>query len=262
MNNSFSLHRLWLLVRKQGIENARFYLLGIAGMTGLLLFSFAFLIIMLPKAYPSSDVHLLFFLWLYIIGAAFTSLSFKQIHIASTGSHWLTQPASALEKLLCTILYTTVIFTVVYLICFFVVQSVVLAYVKHLTQVSKYIYQPDRPITRDETVFIYSFLPFQTFFLAGSAYFKKYAFLKTAIATILTVLLSVFYYKALTNSFLGEQYYWTGNTIRFYTDRSYTEWKEFQLAPGLSYSVQLLLQWGLPISFCYITWFRLKEKQL
>ena len=130
MRSSFSFSRLLQLIRKQGIENGRLYLLSSLALVGLLALVFAFWISTTSPDYHEEIMYVIFLFGLFIAGSIFASMTFNMLGNKDQGVYWLGFPASHLEKLICSIFYTTIVFSMVYVASFFLVKTAAVAVVK------------------------------------------------------------------------------------------------------------------------------------
>lgn len=268
MTSSFSFQRLKWLIKKQGTEQARFYKLAVPAMTGILAFAYLFFITVHQRKLPHEYNGNIFIFGMYIFGGLLASTTFQPIHQKNTGNYWLSLPASALEKLLCALFYNTFMFTIVYTACFYLVKTVALQFA--LPFVDPYPNYPalktyggifkNMGINQSTLNVLLAFFPVQAFFIAGSVWYSKNAFVKTIVAAVLLFFLTLLYQFFLTK-LLGDKYIWQGNSVFIYNE-SHTSWKDYSLPGWISASVRALLLYGLVFCFWILTWFRLKEKQL
>src|ERR1700709_1801125 len=116
MNDTFEFKRFALLFKKTILER----LLQFSGLTGLVLIGT--LIIYAALLYFSSNYNVsqnLSFIWGFAGGGCLmASVVFSYFTTNANGSAYLTLPASALEKWLCGILISGVLFTGIFLLFF------------------------------------------------------------------------------------------------------------------------------------------------
>lgn len=269
MNNTFNLSRLWLLICKQGAEKIRFYKLALIAMIGLLAFTYLFFMTMMQQKIPDGYNGAIFLIGLYITGTALASTTFQQVHQKETGPYWLTLPASLLEKLLAALFYNSFVFVVLYIACFFLVKTIALQY-NHLPDTARVFYSTTiregmfkgMGMDTDKMYFWYAFFPIQAFFVAGSVWFRKQAFIKTTIAAVVIFFLTLVYMQGLSNRILPQHYNWFGSVVSYYNSAPSMMHKEYTLPAWVFGSIRLMLQYGLILCFWLLAWTRLKEKQL
>lgn len=185
MNNTFNLRRFSLLVKKTVLEKPT----QMFGFTGLI-FLFILIVYYLLKTLVGFQVaQNLSFLWGFVGGdfvlAAFV---FNYFGSGASGSSYLTLPVSSLEKWLIAILLVAIIYPVIFLVFYRIMDACfVLAYHKSL--------DPNGPYYKQlyEAVYLFRFnnnlvrqcWPMAAIFsgcvLTGSLYFNRGALIKVAL---------------------------------------------------------------------------------
>jgi hypothetical protein len=198
MNQFFSARRFSLLVAKHWADHRRQYLLSIAAFIGLLLTWFAFTLLV-AEGFPMSNEiqQITFFLSLFAIGTFFASQYFRDLSSRARGINFLLVPASAFEKLLCSLLFTVVFFFIAFVSIFYLVDVLMVAVANALPVGKEATAKPSvlnvfkvilLRFNRDSTVnFLLVFFSVQSVFLLGSVFFEKYSFIKTIISGFLAV---------------------------------------------------------------------------
>lgn len=191
MNDIFSIKRFWLLLKKTLVERP----IQTAGVTVLLLIlSFIFYVIV-KKLAGFGPAQNLTFVWGMAGGGCFlASLVFGYFGNNAIGSSYLTLPASYLEKWLCGILIVGILYPLIFLPFYHLVDAVfVEAYHKSLDPTSPiYKLQYESVYTFDLNGVIshkvYSlFLLLTGSMLTGALYFNKIPFIKTGIAFCIAI---------------------------------------------------------------------------
>jgi hypothetical protein len=261
MTNSFSFSRLWLLIKKQWFDNTRYYLLSVLALFGLMVLVFIFYFVASQPVFSEENTMIMFFVGLYITGFVFASVTFSALGDRPKGIYWMTVPATHLEKLVCGILYSNVVFTIVYVLCFAVVQQLTFSIIR---------LRPDFRIIPmghwDEPMKFaaYFFFPLQALYLLGSVYFERYNFVKTTLLGLTTILLFLAYlyfnYKIFLpenasifspTSFILNNAATGDNTTRIY-----------ELSQWIEDTVTFLMKYMWIPVFWVVTYFRLKEKEI
>ena len=116
MNQFFSFRRFQLLVLKHWADNKRRYSLTVLAFIGLLTAWFGLTLLMHEDQVPmSQDVQLTTFFFLFFVtGTIYASQFFRDLSSRIKGTNFLLIPASSFEKLLCGILYSALIFPLVF----------------------------------------------------------------------------------------------------------------------------------------------------
>ena len=143
---------------------------------------------------------------LMIVGAIYASTIFAEFGSKAQGIAWLSVPASALEKLLCALLFSVVLFFVLFTVVFFIVDFPMVQVAngliarQHRVWPGGYPIAPDRvynvlvglpgdTVDNDYHLLLMAFFMLQSVFILGSIYFSRYAFIKTAVAVMTFLLL-------------------------------------------------------------------------
>lgn len=211
MNQSFDAGRWWLLVAKHWSENSRKYTLSLLAIAGLLLLWFV-VVLLTYDGYHFDDVQISsYYTGLFLVGCLYGSMLFADLGSKTKGLHYLSVPASQLEKLLCALFYGVVVFFVVYTALFYVLD---IAFVKagqavaHRHWLREHgvgtIFTPPGILNvfylkgrgpNDANVFLYILLFYfvlQSAFICGSIYFVRFSFIKTVLSLLVTGLLVTF----------------------------------------------------------------------
>ncbi|SDD40220.1 hypothetical protein SAMN05216464_101636 [Mucilaginibacter pineti] len=186
----FSIHRVWLLCRKQWAENTQLYILGILATAGII--SAVLIYNMFDKrGIPLITQQIIFFTGLIISGAVFTSTILSQFNEKVKGIQALTLPASTLEKLTAAIIYGLVMLPAIYLIVIY--PFIALAHYIDIDILGRfndlYVFKANNHSVELGSLFIIT----QAIMLLGSVVFRRYIFIKTTILTIvITVGITLF----------------------------------------------------------------------
>ncbi|HLZ89987.1 MAG TPA: hypothetical protein VKQ52_22195 [Puia sp.] len=280
-NQLFSFTRWRLLLAKHWIENRRRYILSLLAIGGLLTIWCGFLIIM--DAYAPLDVNMQFaayFVGLFLTGALYSSMLFADLGTKKEALPWLSLPASHLEKLLCALLFGTFLFFIAYTLVFYLVDIPMVEWANSILRnhprnwpntnirippVSIYnIFTGDgAPIPeKEDHLFLSFYFAVQAAFLLGSIYFPRYAFIKTVVAVVLFTLGFIVFQRGVIYPLLPTG--WYNNFFRWSTDlyESGPPKSEVRLPLPIENLLTLLGQIGLPPFFWFVTYIRLKEKEV
>ena len=185
MSNTFNLQRFGLLLKKTLLERP----VQMFGFTGLLLSLVLILYVVAKSLIGYNAAQNLAFIWGLAGGGCFlASFVFNFFSSNAIGSSYLTLPASHFEKWLCGILIVGVLYPLIFMIFYRVMDaSFVTIFHKSLDPASPFYKQ------QYESVYIFPFdgivawkvYPIFLFLtgamLIGSLYFNKVGFIKTAI---------------------------------------------------------------------------------
>lgn len=186
MNNTFNLQRFALLFKKTILERPVQLsgLIGLILLIDLLLYTIGTNINMVWDA-----VQELTFILGFVGGGSFlAAFVFNYFYSNASGSSYLTLPASSFEKSLCGVLISGIIFTLIFLIFYRIIDTTfVESYHKSLDPKGpfyKEMYEHVKVFPYDGLMAITTyrmFVNFTTAMLVGSLYFNKAAFIKVAL---------------------------------------------------------------------------------
>lgn len=203
---TLSPRRVGLLMRHDLASQKKSLITGIATISGITLAAF---LITSATGGPRVVMTNLFANILVIGGFIASSVTFTEMHEQRTGMHYLMLPGSVLEKYAAKLLLTSLGWTAA--------VTVVTAVVTALGAGIASIFFAENPgiivpSDRAQWTTIASYLVSQSVFLFGSIYFRKTAFLKTALSALVAVFtfavvwilaIRVFYASAFTEHFGG-----------------------------------------------------------
>ena len=203
MNQVFSFERFKLLVAKHWADNKKRYGLSILAFAGLLTIWYLFALFLEEENALDADVQLsTFYLFLFVTGTFYASQYFRDLSSKPRASNFLLLPASTFEKFLCSILFTIVLFFIIFTSIFYLIDFI-------MVEISNSINSTEATGSKSVVVNIFTveffefdskkslnFLMFyfaiQSIFLFGSAYFKKYNFIKTILSGLVAWFLIFF----------------------------------------------------------------------
>jgi hypothetical protein len=187
MNNTFSLNRFIRLFKKHTLEHAKTYLLStgvLAGIIAIGLGVFAFT----NGGRLAVQVQAIIFIYiLAVAGSIFTSLIFADLGDKRKANQVLTLPASHLEKFLVTWIYSFIIYQLLCVGVFYLVDWIIIG-ISHppVNDPNKMINVFDMEQRAPIAFIIYAV--FHGFTLWGAICFEKLHFIKTAFIFFLYVL--------------------------------------------------------------------------
>lgn len=251
MNTTFSFNRLGLLIKRYFIENKQREL----SFWGIVIVVFMIM-------HDSSTIEM----FLYVTGFIFAARMFKVFSYTPGGMHYLLIPATHIEKLVTTILLSTVYYFIMILITYTIGNLLG-------TTIGNAIFSMNHPVSLDffqmeslskvwgNTVvqhkglvdIFFTFALIQSIFLMGSVYFKKNAIGRTIMTfiaiSILLGIIEVIIFKLTFGSFnLRDQSF----NLSISGDN---------LFPGFEAATQYLKYLMIPF-FWLVSYFRLTEKQV
>ncbi|MBO9613652.1 MAG: hypothetical protein J7619_13200 [Dyadobacter sp.] len=270
MNQTFDIHRFALMLRLEIAERGRNYLLM------ALLMAFAMVVMMTPVTLSHEfsgfrEVLHYFALFLIVLfgGSLFTSGALAQYSTSATGISALMVPASTMEKFLTSLLFN-LIFLVPLITFYWWLHYYTLGFANgNLTnQASKY-----HPMPADIVIYTtFGYFGIHACVFLGSIFFKKSAYIKTAVAAvsiafIVSVLNTMIAIKFTDNPTKVTAMPLTGWKLWYYNEDGSTKWRFASTHYYLPLSDNLLLTAQLVTgAFIILLWmcafYQLKEREI
>lgn len=269
MNQFFSFSRFRLLVAKHWADNKKRYGLSVLAFIGLLITWFVFTILAGFDRPMAAEMQMItFFLALFAVGTFYASQYFSDLGSRPKGINFLLVPASAFEKLLCSLLFTVVLFFAVFLAAFYLVDALMVAIANSFTEEQKpavlNIFDVVViPVNVNTTVnFLLFFSAVQAAFLLGSVYFEKFSFIKTIISCFVVGFLVFLLVYFLSTKLLPNGDYPMGflTSYRVYVDGIND--RLVQLPHWIGQVLRFLVLYAIAPFLWIVTYYRLKEKQV
>jgi hypothetical protein len=278
MNEIFSIKRWGMLVALHWAGNRKKYLLAMPAIFGLLLVWFSFVLIMDRHDPMAGFIQwMTYYAGLFFVGCLYASTIFAELGDKAQGIAYLAVPASALEKLLCGLLFSIVAFFIVYTLLFYLVDIPMVWLANKLNVQEHRVWPGGYPVDptivfnvargaddmesdRQSHVLLLGFFAIQSAFILGSVYFSRYAFIKTAVAVLVFILFFMIVQKSIMEATLPEG--WHRNEFAWEKNRGTTFMLAVRFPALLSGLLGFVLSYGATLVFWIATYFRLKEKEV
>jgi hypothetical protein len=268
METNFSLTRLGLLIKKQWTDHSKLYLLSMLAILGLMVVAL-FLWSIIPSGGMNDRNYevttVLFFVGLFVTGCIFSGMTFADLAQRTTGIYYLSVPATALEKLVCAILYSQVFYNLLYVVGFFALRGLALSILAMHPEINVHHYSTNE---NDKEIFYYlglAYASLQTLFLLGSIYFERFAFVKTIVSGILVLLVTFLFGRYVVYPIMPQGHF-EGNHAQFVFEKGDGIVSKTKMVFGypdwLLNTLVFLFRYIWVPAFWTVTYFRLKEKQL
>lgn len=275
MNQFFSFQRFSLLVAKHWADNKKRYLLSVIAFIGLLIAWFVFTMLVDSSKPMGEDMQMItFFFSLFAVGSFYTNQYYRDLGSRAKGINFLLVPASAFEKILCSLLYTVILFFIVFTAAFYLVDVLMVSIARGFlmtdipdkeTVVLNVFSAGKLPVEGEATFntfnILWIFFAIQSAFLLGSVYFSKYSFIKTIISGFVLFFI-IFCFVFFLYDMMPKGEYVNG----FFTSyHIYNKGKDGHLVTLPAWPGQLLyclLMYGIAPFLWIVTYYRLKEKQV
>jgi len=181
-NESLSLNRLGLLMKRDVLSSYRSMLIRIAAASGILL-----MIDILNLWGGDADLyhHIEVFSAVLLVGGFFfTSAAFKEIHRKESNMAYLLLPASPLEKVLSRILFFSAGWIVIVILWYTLFTLISFGAGELLFGTHFPMHGPFHPKL---TMVYMHYMVLQSVFLAGAVYFRRTHFFKTVLALFISL---------------------------------------------------------------------------
>ncbi len=261
MNQTFNIHRFWLMLKLDFLENRRTMIVMLALKLSVMLL--LMISILWASPYGNMDIsHVFALMTIVILGGSFYTISiFKNYDHSSTGMSSTMLPASQFEKYLSKWLLNIIYITFLY-------GSFLFLHFYLTGLANQALPEKSQKFNTISSDYQYLFLQFlllvQAFSFLGSIYFSKNNFYKSAAVLVVSFIVFALIYVNLAKMLTG--FPASLNTLPF------SEWR-IQFEPNIlnfvkidaSDNIQKLSALIAPfilVSMWFITYVRLKEKEI
>ncbi|MBA4853666.1 hypothetical protein [Emticicia sp. BO119] len=268
----FSTKRLFLLIKKTWIENYRIWAIALGVLISLYcLFHFLTTDRTHIIAYLSRQT--IYSIGLLISGTLFANFLWKDFSNKGQNINFLLLPATAFEKLLAAIFYASLIFPIVYIVLFFTLDAIYVHTIQSVVTVKIDTWDLNPLSFRDPHSFILSitllFLVLQPIALLSSLLFEKHSYIKTALLVFIFFFSLIYLFTIIKRNILADTIgnkdfggsIFTPTEIYFLsTDENVAD--TISIPSPTSYIINLTLTLGTALFFIFITFLKLKEKEI
>jgi hypothetical protein len=265
MNNTFDFSRTSLLVKRQWVENKKLFLMASFGIVGIII-----VIDSLLMTWEIGNINIdarfsIFLLSFYFGGSVFTNYIFKDLSDKNSSTSFLLVPASHFEKFLTGVFYTFIVFPIVFLSLFYVVDLGFVTVgnnikdglkVPGIKNIQLHTFMVNSKNIREMSGQIIGFwLVIQAFVLAGAVQFEARSYIKTAFMGFALLFLIGFL------AYLSNELFLEDITMQFQS-KGYSRELVKPTKDLFDNILGIILIYVLPSILLVITYFKLKEKQV
>ena len=265
MNNTFDFNRFSLLVKRQWVENRKLFLMASFGILGILV-----IINSLIMKWETGYLHengrfAIFLLSIFFAGSVFANYVLKDLSDKNSSTSFLLVPASHFEKFLTGVFYTFIVFPIVFLTLFYVIDLGFVSIGNNIKDGLKvpgiknaqiYNFMIDSKNIRETLGEILGYwLVIQAFILVGAAQFEGRSYIKTA-STGFAVLFLVGFTAYLSNRLFLD------DIILQFQHKGYSRELVKPTKQLFNNIFVIVLIYVLPPILLVIAYFKLKEKQV
>jgi len=211
--NILNFNRLILVLKRQLFINMKTWLIGLSAGAGLILLVALLNLISGPEFYTNNAIESFGFTVFFIGGLIITSTIFNELHYPDKSLHYLTLPASALEKLISALVISILAYVVVGVFALLLVNVIVWILSLIIFGVGITVFNPFSSEIINYVIFYYIFM--HSFFFLGAVYFRKNNFIKTALALFLIIITLVIFTSIFSYFIIGVGSYTTDNRMFF-----------------------------------------------
>ncbi|WP_158795652.1 hypothetical protein [Pedobacter sp. L105] len=201
MNNIFSFTRFSRLFNKHSREQFSTYLMSVAVLTGILSIVLGLFAYSNNGMVPVKIQVVYFFIFLIFSGTIFTSMIFSELGSKKKAIPALTLPISHFERFLVAWIYSFVIFQLLFILCFYAVDSVIIQIPNHYSLMHNELMKLS---IKDPVVFFcyLAFIVLHSVAFLGAIYFEKLHFVKTTfVLFVFLALISMVNYGMIHSMF-------------------------------------------------------------
>lgn len=273
MNQTFNLKRFALLFKKHTIEQYKTYFMSIVVLIGILFLTMGFVAFSQTQTISENDQAGFFSVFLLLSGCIFTSTVFSAYGNKKKAIPALTLPASHLEKYLVAWLYSFIIFLVVYVVSFYLVDFIIIT-ASNSASANKSVDLAGNAtavrkvgllnIFSSETKLYIFFLPYSVLHaitLWGAIFFEKFNFIRTGFSVFALLLILTMINGPILKSMIDAK---VTSYMPFYgvniLEGNGSSWN-IQLN-GPYQGITLLVVYLLTVILWCSAFFRLKEKEV
>jgi hypothetical protein len=279
MNDIFSLRRFGLLLKKFTREHILTYLLYVAGMFGILMVVYGFVIVVsLEGGYPDEPGQVFYAGGLLFGSTIFAGSFYSFFNNKAKGIQFLNLPSSHGEKLSLSFLFTQIIFFTTFILVFFLVDRIMGAFYNAFhtlppdvrpEHLSRYTAVPLDFTNNFSKASLITAITLSSVAHFGSLCFEKSSFIKTAMIVIVVGTGILYLNYSIIKAIIPEESEPSGmfymNMIR-YTVGNETDNRTMMRIVKLPESWDKFIYWFLPgfvyLFFWVASLFKLREKQV
>lgn len=250
------ISNILLLIKRQFKENFKIYGIGLLVLLALLLFMFL-IVHQWQDSFSGAVQNGVFIIGLFIGGGVFSNTMFHEFSSPQSGMWLLSIPAKHSEKVISSIIISTLFFLLVYLPIFYLADILYLALIN--TGGFQTILNPFR---NNFYQFFFWYLLFNGFILLGSVIFNRYSLVKTLLAGVLFLVIFNYINTLILKFLIPEISVVSSIPFDNFLFSHQGENIKVLLFEKANLFSSIFIKVVLPISIWFAVWLKLKEKEI
>ena len=247
---------LSLLIKRQFKEHAKTYTTGLLVLFIMLIFMFL-IVHQWQDSFSGAVQNGVFIIGLFISGAVFSNAMFSEFSSPQSGMWLLSIPAKASEKVLSSIIISTLFFLIIYVFIFYIADFFYLFFTDTLNSGAIL-----NPFKNDFYQFFFIYLLFNGLILLGSVIFNKNSLIKTLLAIAILFILLNYINGFMLSALIPEANIVSNIAFDSFLFSHYGENINVSLLENTDFYNVLFVRVLMPIAIWFLVWLKLKEKEI
>ncbi|GAA4300359.1 hypothetical protein [Nibribacter koreensis] len=259
----FNFSRFWRLFIKHTAEHYKFYLMATAVLAGIMALITTFVVTANPNPISLELQVILFAFILFASGSIFTSSIFSDLGDKKKAIATLSLPASHLEKYLVGWVYSTLIFFVVFLACFYAVFHLIVPMDNWMGQEPQILNVLSFDHDEQNILLVFLFLHAIAFW--GSITFEKWHFIKTAFLFFVIMISLIFINENVMEGLIGREVENASpfSNVTFFNQLAQDRREYFKIElPEARKNLLAIVPVGMALLLWLTAFLKLKEKEV
>lgn len=247
---------LSLLIKRQFKEHSKTYVTGLLVLLILLIFMFI-IVHQWQDSFSGAVQNGVFIIGLFISGAVFSNAMFSEFSSPQSGMWLLSIPAKASEKVMSSILISTVFFLIIYVFTFYIADFFYLLFTGTLNYDAIL-----NPFKNDFYQFFFIYLLFNGLILLGSVIFNKNSLIKTLLAIAILFVLLNYINGFILSTLIPDANIVSNIAFDSFLFSHHGENVKVFLSENIDFYSALFVRIILPVVIWFLVWLKLKEKEI
>ncbi|WP_425076820.1 hypothetical protein [Psychroserpens sp. S379A] len=251
-----SISVITLLIKRQFKESFKIYGIGLLVLLALLLFLFL-IVHQWQDSFSGAVQNGVFVIGLFLGGGVFSNAMFHEFSSPQSGMWLLSIPAKHSEKVVSSIIMSTLFFLLVYIALFYIADILYLMLIS-----SQDLQAILNPFKDNFYQFFFLYLLFNGFILLGSVVFNTHSFIKTLLTGVLFLILFNYINTTILEFLIPETTLISSVAFDSFLFSHQGENIKVLLTEKADVPSWVFVNVVLPISIWFAVWLKLKEKEI